>query len=637
MIPLSNSAKNVISQNVSVSYNTGCYLEYNMNSLIDNVTVTGVDVTKTDAAGNTYTPFKKLFPVDSIIKPFRPNGSGIQYAIAGNVSGVWKDPKATNYTPQYRLYYPGEDTYYKYYLSGLGVGVDATITYPKTIYTNKIIFRLELSHSTPANWTLYTTGNVQLVTGTSADIVPFTTDDKVNYNSGTVTVYYNGTGWSTTKPSTPAAPVALTSLRLATTGVSGKYVGLIELSPRWYMDVSDRIVSLTVNKESSTTTDGILPVGNISANSMTLSLVSFENNRTMVTYDKTQNLDVSKIYLYKQVQLTPYIKLYNPDGAKTDSSGKYDEVIQGTFFADTWDISEYGEVSVNALDGAKILQETIAPGILCEGYSITAIIRRLLDSVGFTSYKINTKSTDASIFAPRYWWTDNTKTVWDCLQELCRDAQITAVFSYDNVLNFYTREYMFDAAKGSNWDFRSEASGADLSNILSFSKTELPSANQVKVLWNSVATSNYTGSSQKLWESRPYFLAAFALNNDITEAQGAGTYMNLSPVVVNEQEQGISAYDFNGYLIINSEIIEYDAVEYQYVDKDKVTQYAWIENRTDLLKYLGLAIDSSSNNYKPSGKYRIKTRGAFSTKVKAHPANAQSVIDSWQGYGVTWK
>jgi hypothetical protein len=636
MIPLTPTAKNTLEQSVSVTYDSSCIIEYNMNSLVDNVVVTGADITKTDSAGNSYTPFKKLFPVDSIIKPFRPYGSGIKYAISGDItSGDYRDPKTTDYLKDFRLYYPGIDSYYKYYISGLGLGLDVTATYPKTILANKVVVRFELSHSTPGTWTIFGNGS-QLATGNSASIVPIKTGGSKNYNSGTLTIYYNGTTWSTTEPAIPAAPVSLTSLKITTSGVSGKYVGLIELSPRWYLDMSDRVVSFSISKESSSSSEELLPVGKISSNSLSLEMVSYESNRTVMTFDKTEAFDSSKVYLYKQVQINPYIKLYNSGGAKTDSKGTYDLVNQGTFFIDEWSISEHGEISVRALDGAKILQETFAPGILCEGYSVTAIIRRLLDSVGFTNYQINIKSSDSSVFSPRYWWTENNKTVWEALQEICRDSQMTAVFSYDNVLKFYSREYLFDGSRDVNWSFRSDSSGLDLSNIISLDKTEIPSANQVKVFWNSVSTSDYTQSSGDLWRSSPYYLGAFALDRDLLSTATAGQYMYLSPSVLNEQELDITLYSYNGYLVIDSEIVEYDAIEFQYKDLLGVWQYVNIEKEGDEMKYRGLAL-SGSDNFKPSGKYRIKERGSFGTAVANHYAAAQSILDSWNQYGVTWK
>jgi len=376
-----------------------------------------------------------------------------------------------------------------------------------------------------------------------------------------------------------------------------------------------------------------MPVGKISANSISASLVSYEANRKIVSFDKTMTFDSSKIYLYKNTEIKPYIKIYHSGGALSDSKGSYDSLLQGVFFADVWSFTEYGDISLEGLDGAKILQETIATNLLCENFSATAIIRRLLDSIGFTNYNINIKDTDASIITPTYWWTENDKTVWDCLQELCRDTQMTAVFAYNNVLQFYSREWIFDSTRTANWNFRSENSGSNLSNILSFKKNDLPSANQVKVFWNSVLTSNYIQSAQAPWVSDTYFLSAFTLNQNLLTTHTAGQYMHLEPSVVNEQEAGITAYNYAGYFAIGSEIVEFDAVNFSYEDLNGVKQNADLTSKTDNNKYLGI---SKQGSLRPSGKYRIKTRGAFNTPVLNHYINAQDIVNSWSGYEVAW-
>jgi len=624
--------KTVVDQNTSVTYGSSLVFEYNMNSMVDGITVTGPTITKTDSSGASYTPFKKLFPVDSIIKPFRPLGAGLKYAISGDVDSSWKDPRSLNYTPNFRIYYPGADTYYKYYVSNKDEGLNVEVTYLNPILTNKIVAKFELSHCTPATWTIYGDGAV-LSTGTSSDIVPFVTGSTKNYDAGTVTIYYNGTSWVKTEPTTVYAPVSLMSTKITTGAVSGKYIGLIELSPKWYVDVTDHMVSFDISKESSTSSEDLMPVGKISANSISVSLVSYEANRKIVSFDKTMTFDPSKIYLYKKAEIKPYIKIYHSGGSLSDSKGSYDSLLQGVFYADVWSFTEYGDISLEGLDGAKILQETVATNLLCENFSATAIIRRLLDSIGFTNYNINIKDTDSSIITPTYWWTDSNKTVWDCLQELCRDTQMTAVFAYNNVLQFYSREWIFDSTRAAHWNFRSEASGSNLSNILSFQKNDLSSANRVKVFWGSVLTSNYIQSAQAPWVSDTYFLSAFTLNQNLLENHTAGQYMHLEPCVVNEEEAGTTAYNYAGYLAIGSEIIEFDAVNFNYKDLNGVQQSADLTSKTDNNKYLGI---SEQGTLKPSGKYRIKTRGAFKTPVLNHYIDAQDLVNSWSGYEVAW-
>ena len=243
-------------------------------------------------------------------------------------------------------------------------------------------------------------------------------------------------------------------------------------------------------------------------------------------------------------------------------------------------------------------------------------------------------ATDTSIFTPKFWWTDDSKPVWSAIQELCRDSQMTAIFDENNVLQFYTRDYMFSSAKDVDWAFRYNANGSNLPNIISFSKNELASANQVKVLWNSVTTSEFTGNSQPLWKSGNTSMGALSLDQDLPVSVGEGGYLNLSPITVNSYESKRVLYEYNGYLVIDSEIIEYDAIQYEYTSGVNKTQ-VWITTESDVLKYLGLS-NVGSANYQPTGKYRIKTRGAFNTTPADHFAAASTILNSWSGYEVRW-
>lgn len=625
----SGSAKTALEQSTSINLNVGCTFEYNMNSMVDNIVVTGADITAADGSK----PFKKLFPIDSVIKPARPLGAGVKYGISGDVSaGTYRDPRSSIYSINYRTYYPGADTYYKYWMSGKGVGADITITYPKTILTNKIIARFEISHSTPTTWNIYANGS-SIAQGTNTQIKPFASGQ---YDAGTLTLYYNGTAWVTTEPAALGSPVSITSLRLTTGAVTGYYIGVIELSPRLVVDASPYITDISISKESSTSSDDILPIGKVSANSLLINLASYETTRKVISFDKTFTFDSSKIYLYKNIEVKPYFKMYAAFGTLTDSGGTYEKINQGTFYVDNWSTSEYGDISITALDGAKTLQEIIAPSIICEGYSAIAILRRLLDSVGFTNYNFNSASTEASVFSPRFWWTDDSKTVWNAIQELCRDSQMTAVFDENNVLQFYTRDYMFNSSKATDWSFRYAASGSNLSNIISLSKNDLASANQVKVLWTSVTTSEYTGNAQPLWKSGVSSMAALSLDADLPSNITTGGYITLSPITVNSYLENTQLIDsYSGYLVIDSEIIEYDAIGYEYLNANNTKTQVWITSESDTLKYLGSGV-IGSNNYKPNGRYRIKARGAFNTTTVNHYAAASTILNSWSGYNVRW-
>jgi len=647
------AVKTIIEQNTTIKSNIGCTIEYNMNSMIDNISVTGSEYTRTDGSK----PYKKLFPASSVVKAFRPVGAGVRYGIVGDVDlNSWKDPKNIDYTLNYRTYYPGIDTYYKYWLSERGTGANIEITYPQAVLTNKIIVRFEISHAIPPTWTVYKEGDAVIATGTSSAIKPFTTSGTKNYDAGTLTLYYNGTAWVTTEPATISTPVSITSLKLVTSGVStpirtapevsGSNIGVIELSPRWVADLTPHISNFSTSQESSSSPDDILPVGKVSANSMSLDLVSYESPRKIISYEKGTAFSASNIYLYKSAELKPYIKVYYSGAPLTDSQGQYEKVKQGTFYADSWTTSEFGNITVDALDGAKSLQDIIVPGMVSKDSSAIAIIRKLLDNVGFTNYNINYKKTelngvvtitDKSILSPIYWWTDDNETVWNAIQEICRDSQMVATFDENNVLQFYTRDYLFSQTTP-HWNFKYSKDGNILPNIMSLQKRDLPAINQVKILWNPVTASELLGSGQPLWKSGSSYLGAFSLNTTLLNDAGAGSYISLSPITVNQETKQI-IYSYSGYLVIDSEIIEYDAVEYQYVNKLGTVSKVDIEQQSDLQKIANnISLTLPANKaIGQTGRIRIKARGAFGTTPAFHTASGSVAAIGWNGYNNTFK
>jgi hypothetical protein len=200
----------------SFKMTNGCLVEYNMNDLIDGVTMRGpngtaanpsgdLQVTKTDAYGNTYRPFEKLFPITSIIDPRRPKLAGIQYIIDGDrsvranlESGIGsKQSYASSSSFNKRLYFSSMQLPYKYWVSPSVVlsptgdtsltNCILTVEYPilKTAAANKIVVKFETSHSTPTEWNLKATNKdgveTTIYNGTSAGIV-----------NGVINIYYNG-------------------------------------------------------------------------------------------------------------------------------------------------------------------------------------------------------------------------------------------------------------------------------------------------------------------------------------------------------------------------------------------------------------------------------------------------------------
>jgi hypothetical protein len=676
MIAGSENLKTLLYNSTNIKISSGCYIEYNMNTMLDGVSASNnisdsvytnqiVDLINQPSwpAGRP-NPYKKLFPVDSIIKPFRPVSSGIKYFILekpvvnGGPTEIQKNTFSSYRSVSYpesqpRIYYPGESTYYKYWVSPQNTGVNITINYLTNItqyaLTNKIVLKFESTHSLPSTYT------IKIVKSSNAEET--IANALTTPANGLVELYYNGTSWSATAPTEPqyfADPINIKSITVTTPSAgTGKIIGVTEVSARWIKDISSDVVSFEISKESSSSSEELLPIGKITANSINLNLAKY-NQTTLqyVPYNRGIVLNSSLVYMDKNTKIIPFFKIYHSNGSITEGEDKYDKVIQGQFYINEFSISNHGEVALTALDSAKYLMEVICPDILCESYPVTAIIRRLLDSVGYTNYKFNLSAgSDSSVPLINYFWTDGSKTVWEYLQELCRDIQMNAIIDENNVLQFYSRNYMYSRTT-KEWNFYQEAVGSALPNIIDFSKKEMPSANQVKIRWSTPTTSEYLQSSDPLWQSSQSFIIAGGLTESLGVSGNSNIAIDLSgPSVYNKL---ISGFNFEGYFLVDSEIIEYDAMGYQYIPSETTNTTVtdaingtvlnngtnpvniWIQSASDLSKYTALSKPPVGTtlqiNIKPNGRYRIKTRGALGTTASTHNySGAPSSNYSWTG------
>jgi hypothetical protein len=616
---LSNTtALDAINKSVSYSSTPYCWLEYNMNEVIDGADITAsTDVTT--STGDSL-PFQKLFPVKTIIDPRRPKVAGIKYFIMN--SNINQYPTIYNVSKDltYRLYYPGDKVQYKYWVSKRATGTSLsgcllTVSYPeaKTAATNKIVIKFETSHSKPTAWTVKLTN----LTGTETIIA---TNTPVPDN-GVVELYYNGSTWATTEFTTPSEPVGVSSIKVEVTSISvaNEYVGVIEIAAKFVKDVTDRLVTFDVRKQSSNASDGVTPVGSVTANSLTLDLNCYDGSGLI--YDKTFAFNKDKINLYKNITIKPSISI--------DGSAK---IPYGTFYSsEDFSLTEYGDVSITALDGAGYLQKIMAPDILMRDYPSQAIIRRLLDAVGFTNYHFNVGTTDSSTVTPQFYYTDSTKTMWQHIQDLCNDTQMIAVFDEYDVLQFYTREYIF-ANKTPNFSFRYNTTGPNLANIVSLKKTTVPSAKAIKVRYTPQLTSQYTYSADPVYEAGIIKLGAAALTKTLNSSTGAGGSIYTEPVSVYDSAVDNVFNQKSGYLLINKEIIEFDAIKYTYLIANTTTvAEQWITSDVDIAKYQGLSV---AGTFKPTGEFRIKTRNAFGllTAPQTHEVNLSAIQARWTTY-----
>ena len=618
----------------------GCHIEYNMNDLILNTAVTApegvITATLTAPSGYTYRPFEKLFPITSIIDPRRPKAAGVQYMILGDPSvaatlaatGLGSaDTYASSKEFSKRLYFSSTKTAYKYWVTPKASGMllsncILSVSYPaeRTAATNKIVVKFETSHSKPSSWT------VKLVNlaGVESLIHTGTTCP----DSGVVNLYYNGTSWSTTEPTTVSEGLNLSGLKLQINSIdtSNGYLGIIEISARLVKDVTSVLESFDISQNSSDSITGLVPVGDVTANSLRLNINSYD--RTYEHYDKSNAFNKAKLGMYKNIIIKPFVIVES------------EKINLGVFYLYSYEVDEFGEISINALDGARELQYIKPPDIVTKDMSSVAIIRRLLDSVGFTNYKFNLVATDSSIVTPFYWYTDPKKTVWQHIQDLCKDTQMIAVFDNNDVLQFYPRGYVFDKAKTPALSFRyNNTSDGKLANISSIGIENIPTVKAVKVMYSPQTTSNYTGDGDNIYKSPVVLLGAAALIEDLPAVAVESTdaplgIVYLSPVQISGSATKL--YSYTGYLVLEKEIIEYDAIKYIYepvvLIPGQPTAEKWITSDSDIQANQALA---KANTFRATGQYRIKKRNAFDVvKNNAdliHLTNTNSLQAEWTG------
>lgn len=643
MISASPTTQDILKKAYLVSTSAGATIEYNLNSMVEDISATS------DAMENAYTPaFQKLFPIDTIYKPFRPLAPGIKYLIhtdnnTDTPSQSVESPRDYEITGKPRLYYPGPDMTYKYWLAPKDTDINISLEYfankektiSKLIPANKIIARFETGHDTPDSWTI--TGVKEDNTTITVSGTTLTQKEAPDYKGGEAIIYYDGTTWSTTEPSTYTTTQYFKKISLqAVNSNNGKLIGVIEFSPRWVVSLDSDVVSLLLNKDTTSDDSSIVPVGIITANYLSLSInkphtATEPRSKSIVEYDRSSTtIDNTKIYLFKNAIVRPYLSIA--------SSGVPEKIFQGFFYVNSWSLSEFGDCTIDATDAAKILQDTICPQMLVQDSPITSIIKRVLDSVGFSTYNLNVKKlnnevVDESVPSVSYWWSDGEKTVWEVLQELCRDIQMNAVVDEYNVLNFYSRDFMYDKERVPSWTFTSEdiKNGANLlysPNIQSLTTKEIFSANQVRVRYSTAFVSLNSESSSPVWKSDTSFLGAGALTTPIIDSS---IDFELEPNTVNTARTDKIMNQFNGYVLINSEVIEYDGIWYMYLPKAEPEgsqnfKEVLIKSQSDIWKYSALA-KPGYKFFQPLNRYSIKKREAFGTSKENHTVAPDSYIN----------
>jgi hypothetical protein len=450
---------------------------------------------------------------------------------------------------------------------------------------------------------------------------------------------------------------------------------LIELSPRLVSDLSDRVLSFSVNKSASDLGASGLPVGQLLASTGSISLFDFDD-----AFHPSNKLSIISRYVSKNIQ----IKIYE---IITDNLGVEYFVPIKTMYSDGFPKLDNQSkiVSLSLRDLYFYFESQIAPEMLLTNTSVSSAVALLLDSIGFSNYVFKRVDEESEIVIP-YFFIPPEKSVAKVLEDIAISTQTAMFFDEYNNFVMMSKDYIMPSKEQRETDLtlygstdyydsgvvKNERSNPKLSNILEVTSQENEVYNGGKIIYATRHIQRSIGSikqaslvdSEKVWIYKPvllwevggteytksingevgnqstYMLSAIPLNSNLS-LELPSVKNNI--IVNNVIDLGEAVYwvtRYNGYFYSNGEIIKYDAVQYNISGYGDV----WIDSVQEYEKYFSLLpfngkiyptglvrIYSEPNYEEISGVLKLKNgavakhgRGQFGTNVASHSAGIDS-------------
>ncbi len=446
-----------------------------------------VEFVKTGQDEYNNNPYPKHFPAKSVVSPLRP-GQGIIKARAafpdaaeptteraelGIIGSDYLDS-----TTQKRYYVASETDPYKYWSSynqtvGPKVGSESFpfennfipeiyVTYTTPTLCNKIVVGFETGEAAPKNFDIFTT-----VDGTNWRLAA--SNPPID-SSGRAILYKGPDGWSE-KVNRSQTNFKIKGIKLTCqtmTKIRAK-LNVIELSPRFELNLTDRLINYSTNYEVSDRSF-IAPVGKMSSNKGD---VQFDNTDGFFNVDNTDSLIYGLVD--KNVKITVDL-IFNTHGWGENST---DRVREMTMYVQNWAGQDSGAVNASLVDSSYYMQENKVPSVFFEGLTAGNIMARLCDIMGFANWTYNDNLEKASeLFIP-YYWSDPEKSLWESLQDLSEATQTAAYFNEFDTLKIVARNRIY--AVPVTWNFQAETNNKQLADIQTLDQTIDYEANTVNV------------------------------------------------------------------------------------------------------------------------------------------------------------
>lgn len=604
--------------------------EWNMNRYYDTVVSNGI--ANWEAVENDV----DMFPIESIVEPIRPskgiNKARINY---GTVSDGYHSPAMP------RFYIASLDDPYKYWISptpsvgGGGINnVAPQVIYEKSLNVNKVVVGVENTWASPQTWSIQTTRDNGATWQTASSSPAIGAD-------GRAVLYWNGAGWSSTRPSNLDAVTSINGVRvivsrltggrgindlpttartrfgMATTSGEGSYFSLIEISARLELDLSDDLLSVGDTFDGGEANQ-VTPVGTITSNVARLSIWNGGNDFS----NRMEGL------------LEPNVKM-NLEYLYHVGNNVY-PVQQFSMFVNSWKENDDSTIEVDLSDASKYLSLLYPREAKYEKMTLAQIVYQLLDSVGFTDYNV-VRYSNINDFRIPVFWVDGTQTIWEIFDELSTATQSLIYFDGYGRLNVRSREQAFDPNRPVDWTLRYKNAGDEVADIVSVDKSGQFDSNLIKVKYKQTAWAeeiNGIVQNSSVWSpDETVVLRSTPLLGKID--------LNDRAFLISPAEA--VHWPYKGFIQIEGEFIEFSAKHFNYRENGQ-WKSAWVKDQKEYDEYNEKApYDDRVNNHW-SGYFLIEDRGVWNTTPASHNPDAkgwESKRYSWghngtHGVGVSW-
>jgi hypothetical protein len=514
--------------------------------------ITTIDNYQYDEKTNGYD--LDMYPIETVVDPVRPT-AGLLKARAGEGAVVQGYADTVR---GYRTYTADPSAKYKYWTgpaqanttpySGGGYTlpepVRPHIVYAAPALTNKIYLCIENSWARPQKYDIQITTNGTTWTTVASDVV-------TNSDGQVILYLQDNNTWTSTVSRNNAMYIRGIKLDVKSMNRINSWFNMIELGARLEKDLSDRLIDFSVNNEMGDS-DFITPVGTISSNSGSV---------TLSNYDGIFNYDNASSPYYGLIDANTKITVdFGIDVSNWGGSG-IEYIRMATMYAETWGGAE-DQTVISLKDASKFLQEVKPLPELMENVTIGMAIWRMLDSVGFIDYQYVRTAEVASNQIP-FFWTDEEKTVWDNIQDLCRVTQTAAYFDEHGILQIKTRDSAFNKTAPVSWTFDYAQNGTKKPDIVSVDVSSNYEANKVVVKYQKTTLAQDAQGrpiSEIIWQPD---------DTIVLRSSALTTAMTKTDTRFWIDKKDIDTWPYEGMVNIRGELIRYKGKGYRYYPKGR--------------------------------------------------------------------